>query len=132
MPQPTRFWRFSYNSAESVAQMVASNSLIAPTSGVKSDKYNPEACITTKLRIGDGVFLAKLDPDLGIGQIVAIGIVQDAKPTTKVVWKPYKRDIHPNPQGGLAAWRERCFMFNAGPADRYKLAADFLQAFPTD
>ena len=94
MPQPTRFWRFSYNSAESVAQMIASNSLIAPNSGVKSDKYNPEACIATKLRIGDGVFLAKLDPDLGIGQIVAIGIVQDARPTTKVVWKPYS--VSPN------------------------------------
>lgn len=130
MPQPSRFWRFSYDSDDSINRMIASSSLLAPSSGIRSDKYDPETCIAAKIRIGDGVFLAKLDPDLELGRIVAIGIAQDTKPTTRIAWKRYKRDVHPSPQGGLVAWRERCFLFNARPADRYNLSGDFLQAFP--
>lgn len=110
--------------------MLAIGSLVAPTKGLRSDKYDPDACIATRIRAGDGVLLGKLDPDLGIGRIVAIGIVLNAKPVTSICWKRINRDVHPNPQGGLAAWRERCFLFNSGPAEKYNLAADFLQHFP--
>jgi hypothetical protein len=130
MPQPTRFWRFSYDSDESLAEMLENGSLIAPSVGPRSEKYDPAACIATRIRVGDGIFLGKLDADLGVGCIVAIGIVQNAKPVTSVSWKQTRRSVHPNPQGGLAAWRERCFLFNGGPADRYNLAGEFLHHFP--
>lgn len=129
MPQPTRYWRFGFDSDDAVAQMLASATLVAPRTGIHSDKYDPEKCIATRLKKGDGVFLGKLDVDLGVGRVVAIGIVQDAK-APRILWKAYKRDIHPNPQGGIAAWKERCFLFNGGPADRYNLAGDFRQCFP--
>ena len=130
MPQPTRFWRFSYDSDESLAEMVESGSLTIPTTGARSVKYDPEACVATRIKAGDGIFLGKLDPDLGVGRIVAIGIVRNAKPVTSVSWKQIRRNVYPNPQGGLAAWRERCFLFNAGPVDRYNLAGEFLHHFP--
>jgi hypothetical protein len=130
MPQPTRFWRFSYDSDESLTEMLKNGSLIIPTIGARSVKYDPEACVATRIRTGDGVFLGKLDPDLGVGRIVAIGIAHTAKPVTSVSWKQVHRNVHPNPQGGLAAWRERCFLFSAGPADRYNLAGEYLHHFP--
>lgn len=130
MPQPTRFWRLSYDSDDSVAEMLENRSLVVPTTGPRSEKYDPKACVATRIKVGDGIFLGKLDPDLGVGQIVAIGIIQNAKPATSVAWKPVRRTVHPNPQGGLAAWRERCFLFSAGPADKYNLAGEFLHHFP--
>lgn len=130
MSQPSRFWRFSYDTDDCVAQMLATGSIQAPRNGPRSEKYDAEACIASKMKVGDGVFLGKLDPDLGIGRIVAIGIVLNARPTTEVSWKQYGRTVHPNPQGGLAAWRERCFLFASGPAERYNLIGDFISQFP--
>lgn len=130
MSQPTRFWRFSYDSEDSVTRMLDNESLVAPTIGIRSEKYDPEKCIATRVKVGDGVLLGKLDPDLGIGRIVAIGVVQNAKPATSIKWKRLNRDVHPNPRGGLAAWRERCFLFDSGPASKYNLIGDFLQHFP--
>lgn len=132
MPQPSRFWRFSYDSDASVAEMIATATLLVPTAGIRSEKYNPEKFIAEKIRIGDGVFLGKLDPDLGVGRIVAIGIARSSKPGDSVDWKQFKREVHPTAPGGIAAWRERCFLFNAGPADRYNLAGDFLSRFPNE
>jgi hypothetical protein len=40
MPQPTRFWRFSYDSDESLAEMLENGSLIAPSVGPRSEKYD--------------------------------------------------------------------------------------------
>lgn len=132
MPQPTRFWRFSYDSDATVTEMLANNSLAVPTTGLRSDKYDPENCIATKIRVGDGVFLGKLDPDLGVGRIVAIGIARNSKPTTVIDWKILKRDVYPDPKGGIAAWRERCFLFDDVPAKRYNLSGEFLGKFPNE
>lgn len=132
MTQPTRFWRFSYDSTESVTQMISTGELWVPKLGPRSEKYNPETCIAAKIKVGDGVFLGKLDADLGIGRIVAIGIVRSAKPIMEVVWKELKRDVYPNPQGGIAAWREQCFLFNGVPAERYNLAGEFKARFPDE
>lgn len=130
MAQPTRYWRFSYDSDESLAEMLDNGSLIIPTTGARSVKYDPEACVATRMKLGDGVFLGRLDPDLGVGRIVAIGIVLNAKPVNSVSWRQIHRNVHPNPQGGLAAWRERCFLFSSGSSDRYNLAGEFLHHFP--
>jgi len=132
MPQPTRFWRFSYDSDERITQMLNTEELAVPMIGPRSGKYDPETCIATKMKVGDGVFLGKLDPDLGVGKIVAIGVVRSAKPVTKVHWKPLNRDVFPSPQGGISAWRERCFLFNEGPAERYNLAGEFKAKFPDE
>lgn len=128
MPQPSRYWRFGFDSYDAVAQMLKDGTLIIPRTGIRSEKYDPEKLVK-RLKMNDGVFLGKLDPDLEIGRIVAIGIVQDEK-APKILWKAYKRDVHPNSPGGIAAWRERCFLFNSGPADRYNLGGDFLRCFP--
>jgi hypothetical protein len=111
-----------------VVQMLADGILVVPYTGLKSEKYDPEKLVK-RLKKGDGVFLGKLDQDLEIGRIVAIGIVQDEK-ALKILWKAYKREVYPNPPGGITAWKERCFLFNGGPADRYNLGGDFLQCFP--
>ena len=132
MPQPTRFWRFSYDSEALVDQMLTAGELVAPRSGPRSEKYDPEVCIATRMKIGDGIFLGKFDPDLGLGRIVAIGIVRTAQPPIKVDWKRLKRDVYPSPQGGLAAWREGCFLFSKGPADRYNLSGEFRSLFPDE
>lgn len=132
MPQPKRYWRFTYDSDDSAAKMIENGTLILPTIGPVSAKYDPASCIAGKMKVGDGVFLGRLDADLGLGRIVAIGIVQTAKPVTSVTWKRINRNVSPNPQGGLAAWRERCFVFSPGPADRYNLAGEFLHHFPDE
>lgn len=132
MPQPTRFWRFSYDSEELVVKMLHEGVIAAPLIGPNSEKYSPERCIEANVKVGDGVILGKLDPDLGMGRIVAIGIVRAARPVTKVDWKRLKRDVYPSPQGGIGAWRERCFLFNKGPAERYNLAGDFTYQFPDE
>lgn len=132
MPQPSRFWRFSYDSEESVTLMLTNRTIAVPTTGQRSEKYDPEMCIATKIRVGDGVFLGKLDPDLGVGRIVAIGIARNAKPATEIDWKRLKRDVYPNPQGGITAWRERCFLFNGGPVERYNLSGEFRGQFPDE
>lgn len=132
MPQPSRFWRFSYDSEELVNKMLDEGVIAAPLIGPNNEKYSSERCIETNVKVGDGVILGKLDPDLGIGRIVAIGIVRAAKPVTKVDWKRLKRDVYPSPQGGIGAWRERCFLFNKGPAERYDLAGDFIIQFPDE
>ena len=132
MSQPTRFWRFSYDSEELVTEMLTAGKLVIPKTGPRSEKFNPETCITTKIKVGDGIFLGKLDPDLGVGRIVAIGIVRSDKPVTIVDWKRLKRDVYPNPQGGIPAWREQCFLFNGGPAERYNLAGEFKTKVPDE
>lgn len=112
--------------------MLTAGKLVIPKTGPRSEKFNPETCITTKIKVGDGIFLGKLDPDLGVGRIVAIGIVRSDKPVTIVDWKRLKRDVYPNPQGGIPAWREQCFLFNGGPAERYNLAGEFKTKFPDE
>lgn len=130
MLQPKRFWRFSFDSDNLVIKMLEDGTLVVPTVGPRNAKYDPELCVAAKIKAGDGIFLGKLDLDLGVGCIVAIGIVQNAKPATSIAWKPVRRTVYPNSQGGLAAWRERGFLFSAGPADRYNLAGEFLHHFP--
>ena len=132
MPQPNRFWRLSFDSGDLVAKMIADGALILPVSGIRSDKYDPEKCVTSRMKAGDGVFLGKLDPDLGTGRIVAIGILRNDRPATMVSWKSVRRDVFPSSQGGLSAWREQCFLFNEKPAERYNLAGEFRQHFPNE
>jgi hypothetical protein len=132
MSPPSRYWRFSYDSDELVTRMIAAGDLSTPKTGLRTGKYDPESCIASKIRVGDGVFLGKLDPDLGVGKIVAIGIVRSAKPVTRVEWKRLKRDVYPNPQGGVPAWREQCFLFDRVPAERYNLAGEFKAQFPDE
>ena len=130
MSEPKRFWRFSYDSEESVAHMIVSGTILAPMIGIRSDKYDPDRDLAKRIRIGDGVFLGRLDPDMGIGRVVAIGIVNDERPVTSVTWKSVSVDLHPNSQGGIPAWRERCFKFDGKIAEGYDLAQRFRKHFP--
>jgi hypothetical protein len=132
MPQPTRYWRFSYDSEELLTQMLSAGALIVPMTGPRCTKYDPETCVATKIKVGDGVILGNLDANLGVGRIVAIGIVRIAKPVKKVEWQRIKRDVFPSPQGGIPAWRERCFLFSGEPAERYNLTNEFKVQFPNE
>ena len=82
------------------------------------------------MKQGEGIFLGTLDEDSGCAFIAAIGIIQDQSPVTKVVWKRLSKTVLPNPQGGFAPWRERCFLFNGKRAEAYNFAADFIIHFP--
>lgn len=126
---PKSYWRFSYDSQSTLEQMLGTNTLVAPRSGVQSTKYVPETVVAVKMRIGDGVFLGRFDPDLFIGNIVAIGVAEDEKPTVRVRWKPIQKQVHPNRQGGTEPWASRCFKFAGAPAERYGLAQLFAEHF---
>ena len=130
MRQPTHFWRFNYCSDFELDQMVEQGTLILPTVGLRSSKYDPEDCRNRRMRAGDGILLARFDEDVGRGQIAAIGILLDDRPVTRVDWRRYRRQVSPNPQGGVPPWRERCFCFEGARADAYNFAADFLSEFP--
>ncbi|QTN21530.1 hypothetical protein HZ992_15210 [Rhizobacter sp. AJA081-3] len=130
MSQPTRFWRFSYDTEADVQRMVSEGTLLPATLGLRSQKYDPDDCVARRVRTGDGVFLAKYDPDLGVGTIVAIGVFQNQKPANRVSWKSMRKTVSPNPQGGVPPWRERCFLFEGTRAEAYNFAADFQIHFP--
>ena len=129
MSQPTKFWRINYSEAD-LERMLDQGSLICPTTGLRSSKYDPEDCILRRMKKGDGVFLGKLDEDTGRAHLHAIGILQNHKPATLVRWKRISKTVFPNPQGGIPPWKERCFLFDGSRAEAYNLAADFLSHFP--
>lgn len=130
MAQPKNFWRFSFDSQESVERMIAGGLLLTPTTGVKSEKYDPEAVVAEKIKAGDGLLLGRQDLATGKALIFAIGIAQDSRPMSKVSWKRVKKELHPNPQGGSEPWQSRCFRFSTEPAKAYRLAALFSEHFP--
>jgi hypothetical protein len=129
MSQPKRFWRFSYDSDDAVNQMIQTGTLIAPKIGLRSVKYDPDIVIAEKIREGDGIFLARFDQIKTTGNIVAIGIAKNEKPTTLVIWKSITKQLHPNPQGGTEPWKARCFKFSGDPAKRYCLSSLFAEHF---
>ena len=57
---------------------------------IRLKSYDPKKCIEQTVKIGDGILLARFDIDESAGEVVAIGIVQNEKPATKVLWKPIR------------------------------------------
>jgi len=110
--------------------MVAEGTIFAPTTGIRSRKYDADDCIARRMKSGDGIFLGKLDEDTGRALIEVIGILENQKPVTTVTWKRVSKTVFPNPQGGFQPWRERCFLFNHERAIDYNLPAEFLIHFP--
>lgn len=110
--------------------MVANGTIIIPTTGISSAKYDAADCINRRMRKGDGIFLGKLDEDVGSALIEAIGIFNDQAPVKTVNWKRISKTVYPNRQGGFQPWRERCFLFSSNRAIDYNLPAEFLIHFP--
>jgi hypothetical protein len=131
MSRKINYFRFSYDSEEALNSMITEGSLRQPMIRLSGGTYDPKKCIEQTVKIGDGILLARFDIDESAGEVVAIGIVQNEKPATKVLWKPIRFKLFPNPQGGVAQWKkEVCFKFNEQPAKRYKLAEIFAKHFP--
>lgn len=130
MLQSQRFWRLNFSALSDVEKMVAEGTIITPTTGIQSPKYDADDCIARRMKSGDGIFLGKLDEDTGRALIEVIGIIENQNPVTTVTWKIIHKTVYPNSQGGFQAWRERCFLFNRERAVDYNLPAEFLIHFP--
>jgi hypothetical protein len=130
MAQPTKYWRLNYTTPVDRDRMLEEGTVLVPTTGIRTPKYDAADCIARRMKKGDGVFLGKLDLDTGQASVEAIGIIQDQAPVTRVRWKRLSKMVYPNQQGGFPPWQAQCFLFNGRRAEVYGFAADFHIHFP--
>lgn len=126
----TRFWRVYYDSERALTGMLTHGTLVAPTSRLIGGRNDCSQIVASKMKLGDGLVLARFDLDRGIARVVAIGILQNQSPGTLVNWRSAQFELAPNPQGGVAQWKkEVCFKFDNKVATRYRLAERFAAVF---
>jgi hypothetical protein len=130
MSQPTRYWRLNYSAPADLERMLAGGTILVPSGGLSSAKYDAGDCVSRRMKKGDGIFLGKLDLDTGRALIEAVGIIEDQNPATRVRWKRVSKTVFPNPQGGFPPWQDQCFLFNGQRAEVYNLATEFQVHFP--
>lgn len=125
-----KFWKFEGRESAEIQALRVSGG--APSEGSCAPGCtNTNATVLTRVREGDGLLLAHLDG--GDACIVGLGLVravQRGHGPTSVEWVEHSATVSPNPQGGLANWRQKsAFEISADPAKRYGLRQMFRKRF---
>lgn len=120
MGKRSSFFRMNYESAQSLADIIRSNTL-------------PECArpIAEDARPGEFVLAARYNPDLGLGEVRAIGRIVKLAGAELVDWVSTQFDLEPRGIG-RNHWRARpTFNFDPDVAQRYQLAQRCQAIFPT-